>query len=98
MKSLIGSSITTQFTSVMINCENDLLQAFNCKRNEPTGIRSTTAGQSIDYLPSSPVQMNESLRCAARIQAKNMVDGTLQANGQFPVIFLITVQVQYIVK
>jgi len=78
------SAITTQFTSVMINHENELLQALNSKRKEPTGIRCTTAGQTIDYPPSSPVQMNESLRCAARIQAKNIVDATLQANGQFP--------------
>jgi len=78
------SSITSHFTSVMINHENELLRALNQKRKEPTGIRCTTAGQTIDYPPSSPVQMNESLRCAARIQAKNIVDATLQANGQFP--------------
>jgi len=79
------SAITTHFTAVMIKHENEVLRVLNQKRKEPNGIRCTTAGQSIDYPPSSPVQMNESLRCAARLQAKNIVDATLQlAKGQFP--------------
>jgi len=78
-------SITNQFTTVMIAHENELLQVLNSKRNEPNGILCTTSGSSpIQYPKSSPVQMNESLRCAARIQAKNIVDATIQANGRYP--------------
>jgi len=68
----------------MIAHENELLQVLNQKRNEPNGIICTTSGNSIQYPKSSPVQMNESLRCAARIQAKNIVDATIQANGRYP--------------
>jgi hypothetical protein len=78
------------WTNTMVSHEDVTLQELNNKRNLSQGTTcnrfdySTSSTKSTLYPKSSPVQMNESLRCAARIQAKNIVDLTIAQGGRFP--------------
>ena len=87
--SSIGNS-NSYWTNQMISHEDATLQEMNNKRNLSQGTTcnrydySTSSTTSTYYPKSSPVQMNESLQCAARIQAKNIVDLTIAQGGQFP--------------
>ena len=69
----------------MIDHENTILQVMNTKRATTTGITCTRSDDRATVYPqASPVVMNASLRCAARIQAKNIVERTLEQQGKFP--------------
>ena len=81
------------WTIQMIAEEANVLAALNKQRDDPAG--ATCQRRTLDpstgnvrvvqgYFPrSSPVVTNEALRCAARIQAKNIVDETIE-RGSFP--------------
>ena len=76
------------WTSNMKSHEIEILQELNNRRNVPTTCSKFDYQLSKEistlYPKASPVVMNESLRCAARIQAKNIVDATIASNGKFP--------------
>jgi hypothetical protein len=76
------------WTNNMVSHEIEILQELNNKRNVPTTCKKfdyqLSKEISTNYPKASPVVMNESLRCAARIQAKNIVDTTLSQGGKFP--------------
>ena len=81
------------WTSEMIAEEANVLVALNKQRDDPAG--ATCQRRALDpdtgnirivqgFFPrSSPVVPNEALRCAARIQAKNIVDEIIE-RGTFP--------------
>ena len=81
------------WTSEMVAEEANILAALNKQRDDPAG--ATCQRMALDansgevritegFFPrSSPVVPNEALRCAARIQAKNIVDETIE-RGTFP--------------
>ena len=76
------------WTVEMIAHETAVLEALNVKRGDAGGqicTRNTNNGAYQEFFPRrSPVTTNASLRCAARIQAKNIVKATIDAGGRFP--------------
>jgi len=78
----------------MVAHEEKVLQALNTVRDDPAGgvcTRRTYNPQTGTvsvvqglFPRSSPVVPNEALTCAARIQARNIVEETIEKNGQFP--------------
>jgi len=82
------------WTDEMILYEEDILQVLNDKRDEQDGVMCrrksrdgddpTQAVTSTFFPRASSVVTNDSLRCSARIQAKNIVDATIANVGRFP--------------
>ena len=83
----------TTWTDELIAEEANVLSALNKQRDDRSGAtcqrryRDPNTGEirvvSGFFPRSSPVVPNEALRCAARIQAKNIVDETIET-GRFP--------------
>ncbi len=78
----------SDWTAEMIAHEAAVLEALNVQRGDSGGkvcTRNSNGGASQTFFPrSSPVTTNDSLRCAARIQAKNIVKATLELGNRFP--------------
>jgi len=78
----------SDWTVEMITHEAIVLHALNVQRAAPNGqVCTRRTGDNVstsDFFPrSSPVVTNDSLRCAARIQARNIVDATIE-DDRFP--------------
>jgi hypothetical protein len=88
-----GSVGNSDWTAEMMAHEASILEALNNQRGDPGGKVCTrksrdSSGQTVvtqGFFPrSSPVITNDSLRCAARIQARNIVKATIELNSRFP--------------
>jgi len=74
----------SDWTVEMIAHEAAVLEALNVQRGDAGG-KVCTRGTDQTFFPrSSPVTTNDSLRCAARIQAKNIVKATIELGNRFP--------------
>lgn len=80
----VGNS---DWTADMIAHEASILEVLNTRRDEAGGkVCTRKSGQTVtqSFFPrSSPVITNDSLRCAARIQARNIVKANIEVGG-FP--------------